>query len=97
MFTFRKLLVKDPEVSRVQDNIADAFRRVATCPLVDGALVTASVVSGQNTIPHLLSRLPLGWVVVDRRANVTLYRVSWDNNNLVLQASGSDTITLWVF
>ncbi len=56
-----------------------------------------ALIQGNNQINHLLQRQPLGWIVIDQSAVSQFYRVSWDMNFLVLNASQPATISLWVF
>jgi hypothetical protein len=98
VFTFRKIQTRDSDLQRLQDNVADAFRKVGLCALVDGALLQNIVlVGGSTAVAHGLQRQPLGWIIVDRSASVTVYRTAWDALNLTLQSSGAATVSIWVF
>lgn len=94
---FRKINVKDRDLSQVQDNVAQILQPLSKKALLDGVQIEATVALGSNKISHTLQRKPLGWIVVDADAAVTLYRTAWDTTFLTLTASGSATITLWVY
>jgi hypothetical protein len=52
----------------------------------------------QTTIPHKLGRLPVGWIVTDANAGVMVYRsANFNDSTLSLTASGTATISLWVY
>lgn len=71
-------------------------------PLVQG-LVLENVLlkTGANTIPHLLGRKLVGYLIILNSAAVTFYDSQRTNQrpdlNLILNASGPSTVSLYVF
>lgn len=65
--------------------------------ITQGNLIESTLRAGQNQVNHLLQRQPLGWLVTDQNTTSDIYRVSWDKNFIVLNASAPVTIGLWVF
>jgi hypothetical protein len=94
---FRKIKVTDRELSQVQDNVAQILQPLSKNALLDGTFVTVDLTSGSNTIAHRLQRLPLGWVITDRDTAATVYRTAWDSANIFLTASGTVSVTLYVY
>lgn len=99
--TIRKIRVKDAELEAVQTNFAQVMIPVLKSDIIDGVLVTDIVLStGANRVPHTLSRVPLGWVIVDRNAAATVHRTPTgitDSLTMALTASAPITISIWVF
>jgi len=57
-----------------------------------------SLQPGDNTINHLLGRLPVGWVIIDQDASASIYRSKPLNNlTLTLNSSGAAVINLLIF
>lgn len=88
-----------PEMNLLQTKWASIINpvlsNVATNPTI---LQNISVVSGNNVINHKLGATPIGWVVIDSNAGVTLYRnAPFNNLTLTLHSSGSAVISLMVF
>ncbi len=84
---------------RLQENVDEIFKQLRV-PIVDSVLIPNIVFTGSTltqSIPHTLSRQPLGWTLADKTAAVHIYRVSWDVNNIKLTASGAVTISLLVY
>ena len=67
--------------------------------LVQGTLVSGvSLSSGDNSVTHKLGRAPKGWILTDINAAVTVYRSKdFSDTTLTLNASGTATVSLWVF
>lgn len=62
--------------------------------LIEGVELSTTAVN----VEHGLTRLPLGWIVVDRDADESVFRSSaLTTSFLPLTASGSVTVSLWVF
>ena len=61
-------------------------------------LKNISISTGSNVINHKLGRTPVGWLVIDVNAPITLYRSNELNDlTLTLTSSGAATVTLLVF
>lgn len=97
---FRKIRVKDAELEAVQTNISQVITPVLKSPIVDGTLVSVSLVNGDNRVSHGLGRVPEGWIIVDRSTAATVYRDPakiTDSTTMTLTASGTITTTIWFF
>jgi hypothetical protein len=94
----RKLKFQDREVTALQDNVTLVLNQVTKKVVIDGVQLTAiSLTTGSNRINHTLGRQPLGWIVTDINAAVVPYRTAWDANTITLVATGSVTVSIWVF
>jgi len=86
----------------VQDSVAEVFNSISKAPMLDTKLVTNVVVGTTATpIDHGLGRPLLGWIVVDRTINASVWRSptasAAPNKLLMLVASSSVTISILVF
>ncbi len=67
-------------------------------PVIQGNLLkNIALIQGDTAVNHLLQRMPQGWMIADQNAVSDIYRTSWDNLVLVLNATQPVTISLWVF
>jgi len=101
---FRKIVAKDHDLQRVQENAALAFKQVLEKELLDGIMVTATVAATATNISHTLGRLPLGFIVVDRQAVASgtegnIVRTAWTDRIITLKTTGTGAVplTLWIF
>ena len=104
LFSFRKIVAKDKDLQRVQENIALVMNQLLPKEILDGVLVSAVVKSTASVINHTLGRQPQGWVIVDRSPvpsgiEGNIVRTAWDERSLTLKSTGtgSVTLTIWVF
>ena len=69
--------------------------------IIDGVLVEGIVLAtGANRVPHTLSRVPRGWIIVDRNAAATVYKTPTgitDSLTMALTASAPITISVCFF
>jgi hypothetical protein len=92
LFTAFSSLGKGPD-GRLLATILRELQR----PLLAYELVTTSVESGPNIVSHKLSRVPTGWVVVDKDNIVDMYRESWDSTKINIQADAAANVTFLIF
>jgi hypothetical protein len=61
-------------------------------------LKNVSLVTGTNTINHLLGRVQQGWFFTDIDAAATIYRsAAFNDKTLTLTSSGNCTVSIGVF
>ena len=72
---------------------------VVALPLSSSVFLQSVVLaSGANSVNHTLGRTPVGWILADINAAVTVYRsAAFDIKSLNLTASGPVTVNLVVF
>lgn len=95
--TFRlpSKLVGDPA-----QQIRDFLRALRDVEIVDGRLIeNVSVSTSPTNISHRLGRDWKGYIVTAASASVNVYHTTTTNRDsvLTLTASGSATVSLWVF
>lgn len=61
---------------------------------IDTIKLTANVPA---TVYHSLGQTPSGWFIVDNLDNSAVWRNSWSATTIVLEASATTTISLWVY
>lgn len=99
------IISKDPLFQQLQDNLGEKFNELdatndAASPITQGTLLTdVDLIAGSTTIAHTRARdkQPTNYIVVKQDAHFTVYLVSIDPTNIVLNASGAGTVDLWVY
>lgn len=99
----RKIQSDDDVLNRFQDNVASAISPIIQQPILGGNLLSGiSLLTGvDNNVPHKLGRKLIGYMVVRKNSNSTV----WDsqgfnlsqNSTLILNCSANTTVDLWVF
>lgn len=98
MRTVPRLQKPDDNIfNRHSDAVREAIGELQGLAVLNGQFVTVALASGSNRVAHGLGRQPVGWMVVDTDAAVTVYRTAWSATTLDLTASGAVTVKLWVF
>lgn len=102
MTPFGKIQTQNYELSRVQDNVANAFAQVLGNPLTSGQVVGPFTLAvGSNTVSHGLGRPLTGWIQIRSSAATSLYDAQKSNTNsgqtLLLNSSAISTVSLFVF
>lgn len=92
----------DRKVNQLQQNLKQALDPLLQNPLVNGYVIAnTNLVSGDNTISHGLNRPLQGWFPVLIDAAVAIYDNQSSNTTpsttLILNSSGTATISLYVF
>lgn len=94
---FNKLFTKDEIINRLQENIRTALDPISTDIIFDRQEISLLVNTTDTVIPHILNRVPQGFVIIDKTGIGDVYRVSWDINNITLKSSVAVNIKLWLF
>jgi len=99
---FKKINTTDYNLQTIQSNVANSLDSLQLNPILNGiTLDPVDVTSGDNVINHLLDRKLQGWVVIGNTAAIDLYDKQSTNDladrTLILNASGTATIKLYVF
>lgn len=93
---------EDRNVNQLQQNITQALNPMLKNPLLNGYILTEiSLAAGANIIEHGLGRPLIGWFLVRRRANESVYDTQDSNTSpsttLQLTASGAVVVDIYVF
>lgn len=103
LIKFLDLTTDDPKLKPVLDRLKEVVRVLGTKQILDGQLLeNLSIlpfgVGYINVIPHKLGRIPNGYFLVKELpgANVGQHKES-DESFLYLRATGTSTVSLWVF
>lgn len=103
---FDRINSGDEALDRVQGNVAKAFDSMLGNPFLTGQIVGPFVIAsaaGMTPVPHLLGRVPIGFVVVSpmsSHGNDIYARPTtpFDDKFIYLSNNATDTmIYLWVF
>ncbi len=99
MKQLRKISTDDPVVRQIQDNVQQVISPIVDKAILDGVylkdveLTTGSI----DIVGHKLGRQPLGYIVVKRNANSTIWDSATDKRTLSLNCSANVTISIWIF
>jgi hypothetical protein len=97
--TFQKDNFGDDNLEQIQTNVQQFITALTFIPILRGRLIDDIFVDSaiDNRIEHKLNRVPKGYLItkMDSPAIVTHY--GFDKSYLVLNASSSTTIGIWVF
>ena len=100
---FKKIVTTAFELNQVQENVDRALRPILRSPLLFGVLMRGQLLASASVtrVQHGLGRVPLGWVVVGKNANATIWESTSDNSfrerSLQLECSTDVTASIWVF
>lgn len=100
---FERVPTNDLTLNRIQERVEDALLPVTGSIILDGKIINdVDLASGTTSIvSHNLGRNIKGWIVISKNAAQHIYDVQSLNDNqdrfLYLTASGTVTVSLWVF
>lgn len=100
---YRKVQLKPEsyELKNVQDSIAQIFNQIIPKQIIDGLLLENITVVGGTplTINHGLGIGPRGWILAKKNAQADVWQTvsPTPNVTMILNASATVTISLWVF
>lgn len=93
-----KRIQGDFETEQLQRNVEDFVRSSIPTWVADGVMISkVSVGTIPTAIPHTLQRQPLGFVITDQTTSAVVFRTSWNDTLITLQASSPTILQLWVF
>jgi len=99
---FLKVVSKDQDLNRVQDNVDKAFQDLDKRTAMKSNVIEDVAVSVNDTIiNHGLGRQCKYYVIIQSNADVSVYTSPTVNlnpkNQIILRANASGNVTLWVF
>ena len=94
-----KKVSDEKNIARIQENIGQAIDIIVDKAIIDGILIKdISLVTGSvNIISHKLNRKPLGYIVVKRDAESTIWDTSSNTKVISLNCSANVTVSIWIF
>lgn len=85
-------------ISEVNKNADETSRAAAKQPLLNGLIVTGiSVTAVSAAFNHGLGRQPQGWFIVDKQADVNVWRTNWSNRTINLVGDANATVSIYIF
>lgn len=94
------LVQKDVPGTKEETNLRSLFEHIKSSEIVNGRLIEdINITTAGTTVNHGLGRIWSGWFVVDNTADVRVWSVpsADEKKYLMLDASGTATIAIWVF
>jgi hypothetical protein len=102
MKDLKKIKGTTAELTRLQSNLDNWATGIQKTGIANGTLLTGvELSSGANNVAHGLGREPLGYIIVQKNANVNV----WDSQAtnifpakfLALNAASDVAVNVWVF
>lgn len=88
----------ETDLSRLMANLKEWTNQVTPLEILQGRLIEdLAVTTTATAFVHGLGRTPRGWIIVDKTADVRVWRTAWTSTKITLDSSGSATIAIWVF
>lgn len=95
---FKKSQTTNSELDKVQDDISYVLQPILQSAIINGVQVNGVLIgTGPTSVNHGLGRTPLGCIIVDRDAAPVPWTLSKNKQTIVLQASSSVTVNLWIY
>jgi hypothetical protein len=89
--------VQDQATQRALDAIAQSLAILSKNVVYTSTTITVPVTSTPTIFFHTLKNTPQGFLVIDRNADVRVWRTAWDAQSITLQANTSATVTILLF
>ena len=102
MKQYKRVIQDDITLNRIQDSVED-FAVSIIFPSINGISIVRNVIltTADKNVNHLLNRSYLGYLVINRNANATVFTSLTTNNNqnlfIILKASATVTVDLMFF
>lgn len=98
---FRRVRCDDKNLTDVQNAVGFVFQDIVSRRVLDGQIIKDVEINGSLSVDHKLGRVPNGYIVIFKDANVDIWDAQDSNiipaSTLDLVSSGPATISLWVF
>jgi hypothetical protein len=98
---FSKNQTDSQDLNQVQDALVKCLNPLFKNPILDGSVITASLKTGPNQVPHLLGRNIIGWILCGQNAGAAIYDNQSTNTLpslfLNLVSSAPVTVKIYVF
>jgi len=100
---FKKTNFQENEPAKLQSNLEIFFKPLLNSEIIDGILLKDVILTtgSVNKVEHKLGRKLLGWMVIGKNANATVWDSQATNTTLDstidLNSSANVTVNLWVF
>lgn len=94
---FKKLNGLKYELSKTVQYTEEWINQFKNIEFLSGVVIETQVSTTATKLNHGLSSMPVGWILLDKTANIDVWRTDWDDKSITLDASGTGTIKVWVF
>ena len=99
MKKYKKLHSEDNVIRQLQDNIEVVISPIIDSAIIDGVLLkNIHLTTGSiDVVSHKLGRTPLGYLIVKRSAESTIWESETNKRSINLNCSANVTVSIWVF
>lgn len=94
---YKKLNGLEYEQSKTVQYTEEWISQLKDIEFLSGNTLQITVTNTATKFNHGLGVTPLGWIILDKTANIDVWRTAWDDKSITLRSSASGTIKVWVF
>jgi hypothetical protein len=94
---YKKLTGLEYELSKTVQYTEEFTSQLMPLIFLRGNILEISVSTTATAFDHGLQVTPQGWFIMDKTANIDIWRTAWNDTTITLDATGSGTIKVWVF
>jgi hypothetical protein len=97
--TFQKDNFADDNLEKIQTNVQQFISALTYIPILRGRLIDDIFIDSaiDTRIEHKLNRIPKGYLITKMDSPAIVTHAGFDKSFLLLSASSSTTIGIWVF
>lgn len=98
---FKQIFTSNYDLQKIQSQVAEQFDSISVTPFLNGNMVSATILTTDTIVDHLLGRNYLGYIVIERFSAGDVYTSATVNQNkskqLILKANSTTDVKLYVF
>lgn len=104
---YKKIYVSTPDVqnpaqlqrvvNNVQQNVEDEFDKINRISILSNNIIENVSINTTTILAHKLNRKPVGYIIIAKNANATIWNGTIDEQSITLNSSSNVTATIMVF
>lgn len=94
---YKKLTGLDYSLSKTVQYTEEFLLQLTSLIFLKGNLIEIAVTTAETDYNHGLQTTPQGWLIMDKTANIDVWRTAWNDSTIRLKATGSGSVKVWVF
>lgn len=87
----------DTDLALLNSALREWTAQFQEIPFLQGRSFTQPITTAGINLVHNLNRVPNGWIILGKDANVDIWETGKSSTTLSLDASGSTNFSIWVF
>lgn len=104
---YKKFYVSTPDVSNgaqlqrvvnnIQQNVEDEFDKINRISILSNNVIENVSINTTTVLAHKLNRKPIGYIIIAKNANATIWNGTIDEQSITLNSSVAVTVNVMVF